>query len=80
MLETLNNGIADLYSSNTKAETNMREYILTEKERQIIKRYIETGEKLEGFKIILHRARNMQIVNSDLELIKTLLSKVQEQK
>lgn len=58
----------------------MREYILTDKERQIIKRFIETGEKLEGFKIILHRARNMQTVTNDLELIKVLLSKVQEQK
>ena len=55
----------------------MRKYILTELEKKIIKKYLDTGEKLEGFKIILHRVRNMQTVNSDLELIKQFLAKVE---
>ena len=53
----------------------MRESLLTEKERQIIRRYLENGEKLENFGVLLHRCRNMQTVNSDLDLIKKFLSK-----
>jgi hypothetical protein len=55
----------------------MREYLLTEKEKQVITEYLETGKKLEGFRVILHRAKNMQVINSDLELIKKFLSKVE---
>ena len=35
----------------------MRGYILSEHERTMIKQYLETGEKLEGFKVLLHRVR-----------------------
>jgi hypothetical protein len=45
----------------------MHEYVLTEQEKAMIKKYLETGEKLET-------------VNADLELIKQFLSKVEEQK
>jgi hypothetical protein len=58
----------------------MREYILTPTERKIIKEYIETGKKLEGFKVLLHRARKQspeQII-SDSELLKQLLAKAGE--
>lgn len=55
----------------------MRKTILTDKERQIIKRYLENGEKLENFSVLVHRVRNMQTVNSDLELIKQFLAKVE---
>jgi hypothetical protein len=55
----------------------MREYILTEQEKQIIKKYLETGEKLEGFRMLLSRCRNIESVNADLELIKAFLAKVE---
>ncbi len=55
----------------------MRQYILSEQEKKVIMEYLETGKKLEGFKVILHRARNLQTVTSDLELIKRFLSKVE---
>ena len=55
----------------------MREYILTDQEKQIIQKYLETGEKLEGFRKLLSRTRHMQTVNSDLELIKQFLAKVE---
>ena len=55
----------------------MREYILTEQEKQIIRKYLETGEKLEGFRMLLSRIRNMQAVSADLELIKQFLAKVE---
>ncbi len=56
----------------------MREYLLTEQERQIIKKYAETGEKLEGFTMLLSRCRHMNTVNQDLELIKKFLAKTGE--
>ena len=58
----------------------MREYILTEKEKEVLQRYVEKGEKLEGFAVLVHRCRNMQGVNDDLKLIKQFLSKVESAK
>jgi hypothetical protein len=53
----------------------MRQYLLTEQERQIIKKYIDTAEKLEGFKVLLHRCRHIETVQEDLNMIKQLLEK-----
>ena len=55
----------------------MRDFILTLTERKIIEEYLESGKKLEGFKVILFRARkqNPKQINSDVELIKKLLDK-----
>jgi hypothetical protein len=58
--------------------TNMRQYLLTDQERKIAQKYLKTGDKLEGFKVLLHRCRNMQVINEDLELIKRFLEKVSE--
>lgn len=51
----------------------MRQYILTPKEKQIINKFLETGERLEGFTVLLHRCRNMKTINIDLELIEKFL-------
>jgi hypothetical protein len=56
----------------------MREYVLTANEREIIKKYIETGERLEGFAMLLSRCRSIETVNDDLELIKQFLAKTGE--
>jgi len=53
----------------------MRSYILTENETEIIRRFLETGDKLEGFKVLLHRCRHMEKIEKDLELIKRFLAK-----
>jgi len=57
----------------------MRNYILTDHERTLIKRYLETGEKLDGFKVLLHRIRKTpiqpEIVQEDLNLLQELLKK-----
>ena len=60
----------------------MRQYILSPQEKEIITEYLTTGKKLDGFKVILHRAKNIDThaVNSDLELIKTFLAKVEKTK
>lgn len=57
----------------------MREYILTEKEKEIINRFIDTGEKLNNFDTLLHRIRNMNGINADLTLIKKFVEKVEKQ-
>jgi hypothetical protein len=60
----------------------MHSGLLSEHERELIKRYLETGERLEGFKVILHRARaktvNRQKVTEDLLLLDELLKKAGE--
>jgi predicted homoserine dehydrogenase-like protein len=58
----------------------MRQYVLSEQEKQVIKEYMETGKKLEGFNVVLHRARHLEKVNVDLELIKLFLAKVEQTK
>jgi hypothetical protein len=58
----------------------MREYILTEKEKAIIKRYLETGEKLNNFDTLLHRVRNMQGITLDIELISQFLAQINKTK
>jgi hypothetical protein len=53
----------------------MRTYILTDQERRIIKKHLETGEKLEGYKVLLHRAKKTQTIKDDLTLIAKFLEK-----
>lgn len=55
----------------------MRKRVLTPKERQIIKKYLETGEKLENFSVLLHRCRNMETIGEDLTQIKWFLAKAE---
>jgi len=56
----------------------MREYVLTENEKTIIKKYLETNERLEGYAMLLSRCRSIESVNDDLELIKQFLAKAGE--
>jgi hypothetical protein len=52
----------------------MRRYLLTDREREIIKRYLETGEKLDGFSVLLHRCKALMLgIKSDYDLIEKLL-------
>ncbi len=57
----------------------MKESLLTEHERLLIKRYLETDECLDGFKVLLHRIRKTPIkkteVLGDLSLIEQVLKK-----
>jgi hypothetical protein len=58
----------------------MREYILTDNERQIMQKHLETGERPEGFRMLLSRCRRMQPIHEDLQLIKQFLSKTEGKK
>ena len=56
-------------------QLNSRKRLLTDKEKELIKRYLETGKKPNGFKRTLHRCENMQAVQEDLELINQFLTR-----
>ena len=58
----------------------MRDYILTPSERKIIKRYLETDDKLEGFRVLLFRVRshNPKQILDDEELIRQLIVKAEK--
>jgi hypothetical protein len=54
----------------------MREYVLTENEKTIIKKYLETGERLEGYAMLLSRCKRIQPLKEDIKLIERFLAKV----
>ncbi len=52
----------------------VRAYILSEREREILKRFTETGEKLNGFDILIHYINKYRPqLTSDFDLIETAL-------
>ena len=52
----------------------VRAYILTERERTILKRFIDTGEKLNGFDILFHYLNKYQSqLREDFDLIETAI-------
>lgn len=56
---------------------DMRSYILTERERKILRRFIETGEKLDGFAVLAHHLKkHRDTVSGDLELVQDSLQKI----
>jgi hypothetical protein len=54
----------------------MRDYILTPGEKQIIEEYLKTGRKLEGFYVLVHRAKKFKPKETETEL--ALISKFLE--
>jgi hypothetical protein len=58
----------------------MREYILTQREREILKTYLKKGIKLNGFSVLILRLRrSSKVLMEDLELIKSALEKIEEE-
>ena len=56
----------------------MRAYVLTKKEVQIINRYLQNRERLEGFAVLLSRCRQaIQPLEGQLTLIKTFIETVE---
>jgi cAMP phosphodiesterase len=57
----------------------VRSYILTEHERKILKRFLENGEKLNGFRTLLtYLRRSQKRLEADLKLINETLQKLSE--
>ena len=58
---------------------NMRSYIITEIERKVIQRYLERGNHLEGYRMLLHRAKKLDLedLKKQIELIEQFLRKAE---
>ncbi|MBS7647950.1 hypothetical protein KEJ24_08990 [Candidatus Bathyarchaeota archaeon] len=53
-----------------------RTYILTKHEREILKRFVETGEKLNGLRNLIYIFRKAKTqLEEDIQLIQTALEK-----
>jgi hypothetical protein len=57
----------------------LRDYILTPGEKRIIKEYLENGNKLEGFYVLVNRIRkhDPKTIASEEDLIRQFLAKVE---
>ena len=54
----------------------MREYIITDKERQVLHDYIEHGAKGNHFYVIIHRlGKSYETLKNDINLIEQVLDK-----
>jgi transcriptional antiterminator len=57
----------------------VREYILTSREREILRRFLEKSEKLNGFSsLIYYLKRSRKTLETDLKLINETLQKLGE--
>jgi len=57
----------------------MRNYIFTEREREIVEAYLKRKLKLDGFQVLAGRVRkNAKKLMSDMELLKKIMEKLEE--
>lgn len=57
----------------------MREYILTEKDRQTIQVYVEKGLKLNGFGVLRIRVRRaIPTIEKDMKLLRNFIKKLKD--
>ena len=58
----------------------MRNYLITELEKRIIKAYLERGEKLEGFRKLKQRAKKLDLkeLKEQINLIERFLEKIEK--
>ncbi len=56
----------------------MRNYLITELEKRIIKAFLERGEKLEGFRKLKQRAKALDLkeLKEQISLIEKFLEKI----
>jgi len=56
----------------------MRSYIITEREKDIIKAFLERGERLEGYRMLVSRVRRLDLkdVDKQVQMIKAFLEKI----
>ena len=56
----------------------MRTALFSDKEREMVKLFLKTGEKGENFRMLAHRVRKSQIpISEDYELMVRFLSKME---
>jgi len=57
----------------------MRNYIFTQREREIVEAYLKGGLKLDGFQVLAGRIRrNAKKLINDMELLKKIVEKMEE--
>jgi len=55
----------------------MRTAIFSDKEREMVKLFLKTGEKGEGFRVLAHRARGVEkAFDDDCDLLTKFLTKL----
>jgi len=60
-------------------EISVREYILTKNESRILKAFLSDGTKLEGFSMLVFRAKqSKKRLADDLALVKKVLKKARD--
>jgi hypothetical protein len=59
----------------------MRNYILTDHEREIIKAYLKTGEKVSGFRLVKSVAQKIDLnqIDKDRALLERFLEKLKKE-
>jgi len=56
----------------------MRTALFSDKEREMVERFLKTGEKREGFRVLAHRVRKGKIpITEDYELMIRFLTKME---
>jgi len=56
----------------------MRTALFSDKEREMVEHFLETGEKREGFRVLAHRVRRGHIrIIEDFDLMTKLLIKIE---
>ncbi len=56
----------------------MRTALFSDKEREMVERFLKTGEKGEGFRVLAHRVRKSKIsITEDYELMTRFLMKME---
>ena len=57
----------------------MRNYVFTQREREIVEAYLRRGLKLDGFQVLAGRIRrNSKKLMNDLALLKQIMKKLEE--
>lgn len=58
----------------------MRSYLITDIEEKIIQEYLESGKRLEGFRTLKHRVKNVNLekITEQVELIQKFRDKMKD--
>lgn len=57
----------------------MRAYILSERERDLLRHYLDKGEMLDGFRVLIHYLKKYRAtIKQDIDLIDRALEKIEK--
>jgi hypothetical protein len=59
----------------------VRGYVFTEREKKILRTFVDSGVKLNGFEVLVHHLKKAKpALESDLQLAKSALEKLEDNK